>query len=62
LLFFEKGGRKMSVNELKNKIEEVNVELCTLINTKNYDLLENEIIQCSQKLDTLIVEYMLTIS
>ncbi|MCT4605903.1 MAG: aspartyl-phosphate phosphatase Spo0E family protein [Marinisporobacter sp.] len=52
----------MSVNELKNKIEEVNVELCTLINTKNYDLLENEIIQCSQKLDTLIVEYMLTIS
>ncbi|MCT4618145.1 MAG: aspartyl-phosphate phosphatase Spo0E family protein [Marinisporobacter sp.] len=52
----------MSVNELKEKIEEVNVELCTLINTKHYNLLENEIIQCSQKLDTLIVEYMLTIS
>ncbi|MCT4618848.1 MAG: aspartyl-phosphate phosphatase Spo0E family protein [Marinisporobacter sp.] len=51
----------MSRNELKKKIEEVNVELCNLLNTNHYNLLENEIIQCSQKLDLLIVEYMQTL-
>ncbi|QZY54589.1 aspartyl-phosphate phosphatase Spo0E family protein [Crassaminicella profunda] len=52
----------MSGTELKKRIEETNVELCTLLSTKHYNLLEKDIIKCSQKLDTLIVEYMQTLS
>ncbi|MCT4605171.1 MAG: aspartyl-phosphate phosphatase Spo0E family protein [Marinisporobacter sp.] len=51
----------MSGDELKKSIEEVNVELCNLLATNQYNLLKNEIIQCSQKLDLLIVEYIQTL-
>lgn len=48
----------MSVKELKRKIEETNKKLCTLINLHNYNLQKKVIIECSQELDELLVEYM----
>lgn len=52
----------MSIIELKRKIEETNKELCTLIAIHNYNLQKHLIIECSQKLDELIVAYMHALS
>ncbi|WP_110942969.1 aspartyl-phosphate phosphatase Spo0E family protein [Inediibacterium massiliense] len=48
----------MSSIEQKKKIEAIYAELCVLLSKNDYDLQTYEIIQCSQKLDQFIVDYM----
>ncbi|MFZ5966756.1 MAG: aspartyl-phosphate phosphatase Spo0E family protein [Bacillota bacterium] len=48
----------MSKNQLKTRIEEVNKELVFLMRSYNYDLLTPEVLQCSQRLDTLIAQFI----
>jgi len=58
LSFFEGGFGQMSKEVLKMKIEELSSELDKMIATKNFDLLDDEIIDYSHRLDILIVNYI----
>ncbi|QEK11209.1 aspartyl-phosphate phosphatase Spo0E family protein [Crassaminicella thermophila] len=52
----------MSQNELKKKIEEMNIELSALLKNKYYNLQDYAVLEYSQKLDVLIVAYMQSVS
>lgn len=47
------------VLDLKNKIREKQIELDKMVMTRNYNLLDEEVIELSQKLDKMIIKYIM---